>query len=283
MTSIHTAASALLLLAATAMPAQGGDPALVNELQSLVNAAPAERSAATTKLVAEIRALPTGLFKLKAADSLAQISLHADPGEKEMEAVADTLHDALAGMPVNGNDGKPAPPYMELAQLVRYEHAGKALDDPHFRDAMQILEAEDRHVEETDFTLKDLSGKSYTLSQLRGKVVLVNFWATWCGPCRLEMPDIDALYTRFRAQGLVVLAISNEEEATVRATIAHIGFMAPVLLDPGALLGHRLGILGLPRTYVFNREGKVVAVGIDQSTRRQFAQMLAQAGLKPQQ
>lgn len=273
----------LLLTCCTASPllAQDEDAQIVNELNALVTAHVAERPAATLKIATEIHALPSGIFKLKAADSLAQIVLRNDPGAKEMETVADLLHEALTAFPINGNHGEPAPPYLDLARLIRYERAGAPLDDPRFAEAMRILAAEDHHVEATDFTLKDLHGKAYTRSQLHGKVVMVNFWASWCAPCLLEMPDIEDLYARLKTKGLIVLAISNEEEATVRAAATRYGLKMPVLLDPDAGLGQSLGLEGLPRTFVFNREGKLVAASIDQCSRRQFVQMLAQAGLHP--
>src|SRR5258708_2643031 len=93
----------------------------------------------------------------------------------------------------------PAYPYIELATLVRYEHVEASLNnnDEQFRAAMARLEADDRKREHPEFTLKDLFGKAWTFSELRGKVVLVNFWSTWCPPCRKEMPDLQTLYGRF--------------------------------------------------------------------------------------
>ncbi len=271
----------LPFFAASLLFSQNDDSQLVNELNALVTAQVSERPSATLKIAKEIHALPDGILKVKAADALAQIVLRNDPGATGMETVADALRESLLAFPVNGNHGEPAPPYMDLARLIRYEHAGTAIDDQRFAHAMQMLAAEDHHVEATDFTLKDLQDKSYTRSQLRGKVVMVNFWASWCAPCLLEMPDIEDLYARLKSKGLVVLAISNEDEATVRAAAAHYGFKMPVLLDPDAGLGQSLGIDGLPRTYVFNREGKLVAASIDQCSRRQFVQMLGEAGLHP--
>jgi thiol-disulfide isomerase/thioredoxin len=172
-------------------------------------------------------------------------------------------------------------PYMDLARLVRYEHVTATLDDPLFAKAAQVLAGEDADIEKADFTLKDLHGKKVTLSELRGKIVLVNFWATWCGPCRLEMPDLDALYTHFQPQGLVVLSITDEEPFKVSSFIGPTSYHPPVLLDPDGKVSKQFHIDGIPKSFVFNREGKLVAVAIDQRTQRQFLDMLSKTDLHP--
>ena len=115
---------------------------------------------------------------------------------------------------------------------------------------------------------------------MRGQVVLVNFWATWCPPCRSEMPDLDALYRQFKDQGFVVLAISDEEADKVRPFIDRFHFSYPVLLDPGRKVHEEYSIEGIPKSFVYDREGKLVAQSIDMRTQRQFLEMLALAGLK---
>jgi peroxiredoxin len=278
---VYSAGLALLLLGASVLPAQKSESPLVNQLQALVTVSPAERPAATLRAATAIRELPAGVFKVQCADALAQISFRDDPGARALQAVRGTLNDALAGFAVDGSDGLPATAYLDLARLVRYEHAGAGLDDARFAEAMGMLAEADRKVQEADFTLNDLNGRSYTLSRLRGKVVLVNFWASWCGPCLVEMPDLDRLYEQLKSRGVVILAISNEREEKVRAAVSRMDFRAPVLLDPGAEVGHRFGLDGLPRTFVFNREGKLVAVGVDKRSRRQLLQMLGAAGIHP--
>src|SRR5271169_3796221 len=118
------------------------------------------------------------------------------------------------------------------------------------------------------------------LRDLQGKVVLVNFWATWCPPCRKEMPDLEALYDKYKDQGFLVLAISGEEAAKVGPFIADRKISYPVLLDPGRKVNEQLYVQGIPKSFVYNREGKMVAQSIDMRTRSQFQQMLTQAGLQ---
>src|SRR5437660_470133 len=173
----------------------------------------------------------------------------------------------------------PAPPYVELSELVRYEHVKANADDPQFAAALAKLDADDQSRQRADFTLTDLQRKAWTLQALRGKVVLVNFWATWCDPCRREMPDLEALYRRFKNQGLVVLAISDDDAGKVKQLIVEKRFTYPVLLDPGRKVTDLFRIEGIPKSFVYDRDGKLVAQAIDMRTRGQFLEMLAQAGL----
>jgi thiol-disulfide isomerase/thioredoxin len=155
-----------------------------------------------------------------------------------------------------------------------------ALDDAQFSKALKTLADYDADVAKADFTLNDLDGKPHTLSELRGKTVLVNFWATWCTPCRREMPDLDKLQGRFAPQGLVVLSISDEEQAKVAPFIASSGYRPAVLLDPGDKVNQEFHIEGIPKTFLFDRSGKLVGETIDQSTERQFLELLAKADLR---
>ena len=154
------------------------------------------------------------------------------------------------------------------------------LDSPKFSAAMSKLEEQDRNREKANFTLTDLSGKNWTLKDLRGKVVLLNFWATWCPPCRKEMPDLEALYRRFEPQGLVILGVSDEDTDKAKPFIEQQGITYPVLLDPGRKVNELFQIQGIPKTFVYDRDGKIVAQSIDMRTQKQFLEMLAQAGLK---
>jgi thiol-disulfide isomerase/thioredoxin len=128
--------------------------------------------------------------------------------------------------------------------------------------------------------LTDLNGKKWTLKELRGKVVVVNFWATWCPPCRKEMPDLEALYTSLKDKGLIILAISDEVADKVKPFIAVKNYTFPVLLDPGRKVNELFRVEGIPKSFVYNRDGKLVAQSIDMRTRKQFADMLAKAGLE---
>jgi peroxiredoxin len=155
-----------------------------------------------------------------------------------------------------------------------------SLDDAQFDFAMAKLAADDAERDDADFTLADLDGRKWTRKALIGKVVVVNFWATWCPPCRKEMPDLDALYKKFKTQGLVVLAISDEDEAKVRAFRKTRAVSYPVMLDKGRQVNELFRVEGIPKTYIYGRDGKLVTESIDMRTRAQFLEMLAQAGIR---
>jgi len=253
---------------------------IVQQIGGLRSLADDVRAVTTKQLALQIRQFPAGAHKVILANALANLSTEGDFGRDTLQQVTTTLADALREHPVPEENGKPAEPYFELAMLVRYEHMRSDSDSPEFAAAMKQLEADDARRETADFTLTDLNGKSWTLSGLRGKVVLVNFWATWCPPCRKEMPDLETLYNRFKGQGLVVLGISDEDASKVNAFISEGGYTYPILLDPGRKVNDLFQIEGIPKTFVFARDGKLVAQSIDMRTQKQFLGMLGQAGLK---
>jgi len=111
-----------------------------------------------------------------------------------------------------------------------------------------------------DFALPDLNGNIYRLSDLRGKVVFLNLWATWCPPCRDEMPAMEALYRRLKQRDFIVLAVSQDQDgaAVVAPFVKQYGLTFPVLLDPQAHASSRYGVTGYPETFVIDRDGNVI-------------------------
>ena len=273
---------AVALLATPVAWGQATEASIKDRIGGLRAIPDAERPAATIKVAMDIRTLPTGLPKLKLADAVANLVTEGDPGPEALQTVADTLALALKESPQPpGKDGKPAMPYMDLAKLVRYEGVTTDFKDPQIVNADQLLTANDADVAKADFTLKDMKGKKVTLSELRGKIVLVNFWATWCPPCVKEMTDLDLIYTHYQSQGLVIVSISSENPFTIGSFLNMKSYHPPVLLDDGGKVAKAFHVDGLPHSYVFDRQGKLVAESIDMRTQRQFFDMLAKAGLQP--
>jgi len=253
---------------------------ILEQIRKLRSLPDDERARVTKRLALQIRQLPAGSHKEGLANSLANLVTEGDPGAETLQEVATTLAEALREQPAAAGKDKSTMSYATLAQLVRYEHVQVSVDDPRFAAAMAKLEDDDRSRQSVNFTLADLAGKSWTLRDLRGSVVLVNFWATWCPPCRKEMPDLEALYQRFGPKGLVILAISDEEIGKIQPFIAEHRFNYPILLDPGRKVNELFRVEGIPKSFVYDREGKLAAQAIDMRTQRQFLEMLAHAGLE---
>lgn len=264
--------------------AQATPDSIRTEIRGLRSLPEAERGARTGAIAREIASLPDGQPKLALAVGLAGLSTEGDAGRDNLQAVTDTLSRALAGTPASeAAPGKPARPYTELAMLARYEGmrvGGPATQDPQYGAAMKEFEHQDAQVVKNDFALKDAQGRTWTKSELRGKIVLLNFWATWCPPCRVELPNMDALMQRYASQGLVILAVTNEDQAKVDKLFHGVTPHFHVLYDPGNKVADAYFVDSLPRTYVFNSEGKLAAVGMDGRTQQQFLEMLKKAGLK---
>jgi len=252
---------------------------IVEQIRGLRKLDDTVRARVTKELALQIRQLPVVPNKLRLAGALSNLSTEGDFGLDTLQEVTTTLAQALREQPPAGKPGQPDEFYVELASLVRYEHMEAESDNPQFKEAFARLEADDIKRQKADFTLSDLQGKSWHLRELKGKVVLVNFWATWCPPCRKEMPDLQTLYDKYKDQGLVVLAISDEDTAKVSPFIAERQISYPVLLDPGRKVNEAFIVEGIPKSFVYDREGNLVAQSIDMRTRSQFQQMLAQAGL----
>lgn len=110
-----------------------------------------------------------------------------------------------------------------------------------------------------DFTAQTTAGQSFTLSQQAGKVVLVNFWATWCGPCVGELPDIQKLYEEYGAGDEVVILTINagESASTVKSFMSQMGYTFPVICDTTGTLSYAYSVNAIPRTVIFGKDGTV--------------------------
>ncbi len=133
-----------------------------------------------------------------------------------------------------------------------------------------------------DFNLSDTQGRSHRLSDLQGSVVLINFWATWCAPCRIEMPALEDRYARYKEVGLQVLAVNFDEPLdAVTAFGESFGLSFPLLLDPGGHIQQLYRVRGYPSSYFVDREGVIRIVHIGLMTEGQLDGYLSELGIGP--
>lgn len=113
-----------------------------------------------------------------------------------------------------------------------------------------------------DYSTSSLSGEETSFAEYRGQVVLINVWATWCGPCRVEMPPIQASYERFKEHGFTVLAVSLDTgpgyREKVKRFVDEYNLTFPILLDPDGRIQRVLRTVGVPETFVLDRDGRIV-------------------------
>ncbi len=109
-----------------------------------------------------------------------------------------------------------------------------------------------------DFALKSASGENIRLSELRGQVVMINFWASWCGPCRQEMPHLEALYQRYEPLGFALLGVNVEKDRRkADKMLADLSLSFPVLFDSRNEVSELYEVIAMPSTVIIDRSGKV--------------------------
>jgi peroxiredoxin len=110
-----------------------------------------------------------------------------------------------------------------------------------------------------DFTLKDLNDKTVSLSSLKGSVVLINFWATWCPPCRAEMSSLNNLYKEYKNNGLSVIAVSTDRSiSSVKDFLTKKPVELPVLMDSDSKVSRRFKVFSLPTSFLLDKNGVIV-------------------------
>ena len=134
-----------------------------------------------------------------------------------------------------------------------------------------------------DFTLRTMGGPNLRLQEQRGQVVLVNFWATWCGPCRKEMPHLNRLYEKYRGSGFTLLGINVDDDARNAVELAgKLGVKFPVLLDTDKKASKLYDLSAMPATVLIDRDGRVRYVhrgyldGVEDTYDKQIRELLKQ-------
>ena len=124
-----------------------------------------------------------------------------------------------------------------------------------------------------NFTVKDMNGANVKIADYAGKVILLNYWATWCGPCKVEIPDLIALQDQYRDKGLVVLGVSQDDEPeTLRTFAGQHKMNYPVLVgkDTPELLDAQGPLWGLPTSYLIGRDGAICTRHLGPATKADF-------------
>ena len=130
-----------------------------------------------------------------------------------------------------------------------------------------------------DFTLQDLDGNAVTLSDLQGRPVILNFWATWCSPCRIEMPEFQAVYENHPDGEIAIVAVNLDEpvDRVTKFFRDDLGLTFTALLDEGGVISDQYGVFTYPTTYFINEEGVVTAVHRGSLTEKYIEDYLADA------
>jgi peroxiredoxin len=132
-----------------------------------------------------------------------------------------------------------------------------------------------------DFTLRTLDGRNLRLAEQRGQVVMVNFWASWCAPCRVEMPHLNKLYDKYHASGFVLLGVNVDDDSrNASGTATKLGVHFPVLLDAEKKVVRQFDVATMPSTLLIDRDGRVRYVhrgyrdGYEETYDRQVRELL---------
>jgi peroxiredoxin len=145
-----------------------------------------------------------------------------------------------------------------FVSLHYFVSLNRANAESHFWNELGIVKIDEK-LTAPSFRLKDLNGKEVKLEDHRGKIVFLNFWATWCRPCRTEMPSMEKLYTELKHRDFIILAVDLQERAKkVRAFKEKFKLNFPILLDPDGNVGSKYGVISIPITYLIDREGYVI-------------------------
>ena len=148
--------------------------------------------------------------------------------------------------------------FLILVSMAALFVENRTYADSHYMEELGIVRFEEK-IKTQNFMLKRLDGNEVSLKDYRGKIVLLNFWATWCLPCLVEMPSMERLYNEFKDKGFTILAIDMQEDAdSVSVFKEKYKLNFPILLDSDGSVGQFYGVRAIPTTYLVDREGYLI-------------------------
>ncbi|MBC8389595.1 MAG: TlpA family protein disulfide reductase [Actinobacteria bacterium] len=124
-----------------------------------------------------------------------------------------------------------------------------------------------------DFTLMDLDGNEISLSDFNGKILILNFWATWCPPCREEIPNFVEVYNEYESKDVQFIGVSNEDISTLKSFVEDYDISYPILIDDANIMG-KWGISAIPTTFVFDKNGQIIFKNVGMMTGEQLKNII---------
>jgi len=124
-----------------------------------------------------------------------------------------------------------------------------------------------------DFTLMDLDGNEIPLSDFNRKVLILNFWTTWCPPCREEIPDFVEVYNEYESKDVQFIGVSNEDISTLKSFVEDYDINYPILIDDANIMG-KWGISAIPTTFVFDKNGQIIFKNVGMMTGEQLKNII---------
>ena len=231
---------------------------------------PAEKRAVVEEMIAFIR----GAAKQDQAGAENDLIWWADKAGLDRATIRPAVE-----LLVNTSRDSSYPVADEAAQLIREYGLNLGVNDPSIQARIALAQLEEALSDNYSFTLPSLAGTNLRLKDLRGKVVLLNFWATWCGPCRAEKPILQKVYGELKDRGFMLLAITDEDPDVVRRFASEYHITLPVLIDRRRTVFDHYLIQGIPKTIILNRKGRAVARPITISDEVELRKMLIAAGV----
>jgi thiol-disulfide isomerase/thioredoxin len=272
-----------------------GVEAQVRDLTQQLNhpkLAPGEADDVIRTAISLVKSAPAGVDHFEAANALSGTAADFPVSAELRAAAAKILMDSLSSL--ISQEAEVVQEYRRRGQAgLSLNAAGTlswvAFGFPGYKHRGALAEALELHQEllsltnllnqRISFEITGLGGEKRKSADYRGKVVLLNFWATWCPPCRREMPTLEKLHREREKEGLVVLALTDEDSAVVSKFVVQGSYSMPIVLDPGGKVHDRFSRRGIPHTIIIGRDGRILEQFYGMRSEEEYLRSLRAAGL----